>query len=94
MIMYMAIRYEGTDTFDLEIVDNINTSGPNYGKLSLYCNGILLILRMRGNVPNNRIQELQGNRNPFIDEPMYAYQIWAPMPFKSDEYYSRDRFHR
>jgi len=82
MIMYMAIRYEGTDTsFDLEIVDNINTSGPNYGKLSTLLQWhIIDPPDAREMQRNNRIQELQGNRNPFIDEPMYAYQIWAPMP--------------
>jgi len=82
MIMYMAIRYEGTDTsFDLEIVDNTNTSGPNYGKLSTLLQWhIIDPPDTREMQRNNRIQELQGNRNPFIDEPMYACQIWTPMP--------------
>jgi len=82
MIMYMAVRYEGTDTsYDLEIVDEINTSGANYGKLSTLLQWHIIdppdsIETQR----NNRIQELQGNRNPFIDEPLYAYYIWVPMP--------------
>ncbi|PKN79354.1 MAG: ribonuclease [Candidatus Cloacimonetes bacterium HGW-Cloacimonetes-1] len=82
MIMYMAVRYEGTDTtYDLEIVDDTNTSGPNYGKLST-------LLQWHVSDPpdaremqrNNRIQERQGNRNPFIDEPQYAQYIWTPVP--------------
>jgi len=82
MIMYMAVRYEGTDTsFDLELVDNTNTSGPNYGKLSTLLQWhIIDPPDAREMQRNNRIQELQGNRNPFIDEPIYASQIWTPMP--------------
>ncbi len=85
MIMYMAVRYEGTDTsFDLEIVDNINTSGPNYGKLSTLLQWhIIDPPDAREMQRNNRIQELQGNRNPFIDEPMYACEIWTPMPLNT-----------
>ena len=82
MIMYMAVRYEGTDTsYDLEIVDYTNTSGPYYGKLSTLLEWHIIdppdSIEMER---NNRIEELQGNRNPFIDEPLYAVQIWAPMP--------------
>ena len=82
MIMYMAVRYEGTDTsYNLEIVDATNTSGPNYGKLST-------LLQWHVSDPpdaremqrNNRIQERQGNRNPFIDSPQYAQYIWTPVP--------------
>lgn len=82
MMMYMAVRYEGTDTgFDLELVDATNTSGPNYGKLST-----LLAWHVqdppdaREMQRNERIYERQGNRNPFIDRPQYAAMIWAPMP--------------
>ena len=82
MMMYMAVRYEGTDTsFDLELVDDIDTSGPNYGKLST-----LLAWHVqdppdaREIQRNERIFERQGNRNPFIDRPEYAAKIWAPIP--------------
>jgi len=85
IIMYMATRYEGTDTsYDLEIVDYIDTAPNNepfYGKLST-------LLSWHVQDPpdawelrrNNRIQERQGNRNPFIDEPSFAQKIWAPCP--------------
>ncbi len=82
MMMYMAVRYEGTDTsFDLELVDAIDTSGPNYGKLST-----LLAWHVqdppdaREMQRNERIFERQGNRNPFIDKPEYAAHIWSPIP--------------
>ncbi|NLW18288.1 MAG: ribonuclease [Candidatus Cloacimonetes bacterium] len=86
MLMYMAVRYEGTDTsYDLELVDHVNSAQsqnlPLYGKLAT-------LLQWHVEDPpdawemrrNNRIAESQGNRNPFIDIPGYAARIWAPCP--------------
>jgi endonuclease I len=80
MILYMAIRYEGTDTsYDLEMQDVTPTTGPYYGKLSTLLQWLVQdppdSWEMRR---NNRIQERQGNRNPFIDHPEFARMIWAP----------------
>ncbi|MDP2172896.1 MAG: endonuclease, partial [Candidatus Cloacimonadaceae bacterium] len=82
MIMYMAVRYEATDTsYNLEILDQTNTSGPNYGKLSTLLNWhIQDPPDPREMQRNNRIFERQGNRNPFIDEPLYAHYLWSPVP--------------
>ena len=33
---------------------------------------------------NNAIFELQGNRNPFIDQPQWAHYIWGPTASVSD----------
>ncbi|MBP7310571.1 MAG: endonuclease, partial [Candidatus Cloacimonetes bacterium] len=94
MIFYMDARYEGTDTtYDLELVDYVYSDGginlPYYGKLST------LIAWHSQDPPdawealrNNRIQNLQGNRNPFIDHPEYVYSIYgggleAPVVFIS-----------
>ncbi len=91
IIMYMAVRYEGTDTtYNLELVDHEYTDEgvnlPYYGKLAT-------LLQWHAADPpdawelrrNNRIAERQGNRNPFIDLPGYAARIWAPCPlFNSD----------
>lgn len=82
MILYMATRYEGTDTsYDLEPVDYTFSSPsgePYYGKLST------LLTWHNADPPdalearrNNRIQERQGNRNPFIDHPEYVTSIWG-----------------
>ncbi len=85
MIMYMAVRYEGTDTsFNLELVDYVDTAPdyePYYGKLST-------LLQWHASDPpdawearrNDRIHERQGNRNPFVDHPEYAQMIWTPVP--------------
>lgn len=85
MIMYMAVRYEGTDTsFDLEIVDYNNSSPsgqPYYGKLST-----LLAWHEEDPVDTREMQrnarsyERQGNRNPFIDYPQFAQFLWTPVP--------------
>ncbi len=83
MIFYMAVRYDGVDTsYDLELVDYIysdaGTNQPFYGKLST------LLAWHNADPPdawealrNNRIQNLQGNRNPFIDHPEYVTSIWG-----------------
>ncbi|MBP7205081.1 MAG: endonuclease [Candidatus Cloacimonetes bacterium] len=91
IIMYMAVRYEGTDTsYNLELVDHEysdqSANLPYYGKLAT-------LLQWHAADPpdewearrNDRIAERQGNRNPFIDLPGYAARIWAPCPlFNSD----------
>ena len=80
MILYMATRYDATDTsYNLEMKDETPTSGAFYGKLST-------LLKWHVQDPpdswemrrNNRIQERQGNRNPYIDHPEFVNMIWAP----------------
>ncbi|MHC0036457.1 endonuclease [Pseudoneobacillus sp. C159] len=78
MLMYMAVRYEGNGEIDLELADKVNTyPTPYHGKLST-------LLKWHKQDPpdafeirrNNRIQEIQGNRNPFIDHPEWVELIW------------------
>lgn len=88
MLMYMALRYEGTDTaYDLELQDTTPTSGPFYGKLSTllewhYQDPPDALERRR----NNRIQERQGNRNPFIDYPDFVTKLWVPLALPGTSY--------
>ncbi|MCB5247571.1 MAG: endonuclease [Candidatus Cloacimonetes bacterium] len=94
IIMYMAVRYEGDDfsssaNVDLEIVDHVYTDAgqnlPYYGKLAT-------LLQWHIQDPpdtwelgrNDRIEERQGNRNPFIDRPDFATRIWAPCPLYAE----------
>lgn len=93
MLFYMAVRYEGVDTsYDLELQDTTPTNGPFYGKLST-------LLQWHYQDPpdawerrrNDRIQERQGNRNPFIDHPEYVTRLWVPqarggVSYASDEF--------
>jgi DNA/RNA endonuclease YhcR with UshA esterase domain len=79
IIFYMATRYEGDDNeIDLELVDKLNNYPlPQFGKLST-------LLEWNNQYPpsdferrrNERIYEIQQNRNPFIDNPEFANLIW------------------
>ena len=79
-LMYMAVRYEGTDgEMDLELEDKTGTyPGSTHGKLST-------LLQWNRDFPptdyerrrNDRVAQCQGNRNPFIDNPYFADLIWA-----------------
>lgn len=78
MLFYMAVRYENGDRVDLELNDLLNNgSNPYHGKLS-----VLLEWNEQDPVDefernrNNVIYTIQENRNPFIDHPEWADQIF------------------
>jgi endonuclease I len=81
MIFYMAVRYEGGDSWaDLEVNNSVNNgSNPYMGKLST-------LLAWHAQDPptaaeKNRNQIIyssyQRNRNPFIDHPEWASSIFG-----------------
>lgn len=80
IIFYMSTRYEGENgEMDLEVVDYINTyPQPEHGKLSA-----LLAWNLQDPPDefernrNNVIFSFQKNRNPFIDNPLFAEYIWG-----------------
>ena len=84
IILYMAVRYEGEDGEpDLELTNDITYSKDNYtapffGKLST-----LLEWNTQDPVDaaelarNEKVYEIQGNRNPFINHPEWANTIWV-----------------
>ena len=80
MLFYMAVRYEGPD-LDLEVTEDTAPQGdkaPVHGVLST-------LLRWHNQDPpddwererNNRVETIQGNRNPFIDRPEFVERIWG-----------------
>lgn len=80
MILYMAVRYEGDDSFpDLEPNDKVdNGSAPHIGRLSV-------LKKWSDEDPpddfeKNRNQVIydkyQHNRNPFVDHPEWVGKIW------------------
>ncbi|WP_345808124.1 endonuclease I family protein [Bacillus pumilus] len=80
ILFYMAVRYEGDDRFpDLELNDKVNNgSAPLHGKMSV-------LLKWHKQDPVDQIernrneiiyQTYQNNRNPFIDHPEWASEIW------------------
>ncbi|MET9652550.1 endonuclease [Streptomyces sp. NPDC006460] len=79
MILYMAVRYDGSDGFpDLEPNDRVgNGSAPFMGSLTA--------LRQWNDADppdafekarNERIFGIQKNRNPFVDHPEWVAAIW------------------
>jgi len=81
MMFYMDIRYNGGDntgTDDLRLVSGTSTSGARLGDLCT-----LLAWHIQDPVGEQeitrhaRIVERQGNRNPFVDFPSWADQLWG-----------------
>ncbi|MEU3435390.1 endonuclease [Streptomyces sp. NPDC006863] len=80
MILYMAVRYEGGDSFaDLEPNDQVNNgSAPKMGRLSV------LEQWSRQDPPDTFekrrndviFEQFQHNRNPFVDHPEWVGAIW------------------
>ena len=81
MIMYMDVRYDGENGYpDLEVNDQVdNGSNPNIGKISV-------LLQWNEQDPPDEFEknrndvifdQFQNNRNPFIDHPEWAGEIWA-----------------
>lgn len=79
ILFYMATRYEGgAPEIDLEVVNKINTFPlPEHGKLST-------LIQWNNQYPpsdferrrNERIFQIQQNRNPFVDNPDFVNLIW------------------
>ena len=78
ILFYMATRYMGDGEINLELVDKIDTYPlPEHGKLST-------LIQWNNQYPpsdferrrNERIFEIQQNRNPFVDNPEFANLIW------------------
>ncbi len=81
MMFYMDVRYNSNDstgTEDLVLVNTAGTSGANLGK-------ICTLLAWHNQDPvsqeeinrHARIVSRQGNRNPFVDYPAWANQLWG-----------------
>ncbi|MDQ2179563.1 endonuclease [Marinifilum sp. D714] len=84
MIFYMAVRYDGEDGHpDLKMTDDLSYSTitdktPVFGKLS-----VLKQWHEQDPVDeaelarNEKVYEIQGNRNPFIDHPEWVEEVWT-----------------
>ncbi|MDD4225922.1 MAG: endonuclease [Mariniphaga sp.] len=94
ILFYMATRYEGEGEhgIDLELVDWIDTDNnfdSEHGKLST-------LLEWNNQYPpsdferrrNEKLFQIQQNRNPFVDHPEFADRIWKnekPEPVQFSE---------
>lgn len=81
MIFYMAVRYEGNDSYpDLEVNDQVdNGKNPYMGKLSALkeWNEADPVDAFEANRNEVIFTEVQHNRNPFIDHPEWVNEIWS-----------------
>ncbi|OLQ75576.1 ribonuclease [Photobacterium proteolyticum] len=80
MMFYMATRYEGKDSItpDLELVPSVLNNGTALGNVCslLEWNKLDPVDEFESN-RNTKIQQIQGNRNPFVDNPQWADEIFA-----------------
>jgi endonuclease I len=81
MIFYMAVRYEGDDSFaDLEVNDSVtNGSAPYIGRLSKLKAWNLQDPPDAFEQRRNQVifDQFQHNRNPFIDHPEWVASIFG-----------------
>ncbi|MFI6424522.1 endonuclease I family protein [Promicromonospora sp. NPDC050880] len=81
MILYMAVRWEGEDSFaDLEPNDSVNNgSAPYHGRLStlLAWNAADPVSDFEAHRNDVIYEQFQHNRNPFVDHPEWADAIWG-----------------
>jgi endonuclease I len=79
MLFYIDVRYAGADGVpDLALIDEVSRSGPLLGHLCTLlawneADPVDDLERRR----HERLGEVQGNRNPFIDRPEFAVAIWG-----------------
>jgi len=94
-MFYMATRYDGSDanTVDLELVDGFpgtNQMGDLAKLLEWhYSDPVNDTERRRNHLIYSSADNpayYQGNRNPFIDRPEFAWAIWGPYPNDSTIY--------
>ncbi|MFE1261911.1 endonuclease I family protein [Streptomyces albogriseolus] len=80
MILYMAVRYEGTDGWpDLEPNDSVtNGTNPYHGRLSVLKQWHQEDPPSAFEMNRNDViyDSYQHNRNPFIDHPEWVEAIW------------------
>ncbi len=79
-MFYMATRYDGGEllTLDLELSESPSTTLGRFAKLSTLLrwhteDPVDLLERER----NQRTFTLQGNRNPFVDQPDFIARVWV-----------------
>jgi len=82
MILYMTVRYEGTNGEpDLELTDNLLSStdqSPIHGKASVLIQWHLDDPVSAAEISRNDVvYSYQNNRNPFIDHPEYVCMIYG-----------------
>lgn len=77
IIFYVATRYEKLEIIEAS-TDSTGANSHTFGRLSTLLKWNLeYAVQEREKIRNDAVQELQGNRNPFVDHPEYACKIWG-----------------
>lgn len=88
MMFYMAVRYEALgnkyDDYDLELTNTVNTESNSKMDFDGRLGKLSTLLKWHDSDPvdewelrrHERVYEVQGNRNPFIDNPEWTDFIW------------------
>jgi endonuclease I len=79
-MFYMAVRYDGSDsnTQDLELVPGLPTAADTLGNLDRLLDWHYLATPdgfEQGR--NDKVFDLQGNRNPFVDRPEFVHAVFV-----------------
>lgn len=84
MLFYMDVRYESDDEIAPESMPDLSLKARNARVSEPWIGHLCKLLEWNRRHPptafekrrNHRVMELQGNRNPFIDNPSWADKIW------------------
>ncbi|MDO6748523.1 endonuclease I family protein [Gilvimarinus sp. 1_MG-2023] len=85
MLFYMAVRYDGEDHDPNEKMPDLVIRDDNARVKEPWIGDLCTLLEWHNRYGptefekrrNDRVMEVQGNRNPFIDHPGWANLIWA-----------------
>jgi endonuclease I len=85
MIFYMAVRYQPGDDQSPENMPDLVLKDNNERTTEPWIGDLCTLLQWHNQYGptdferrrNDRVMELQGNRNPFIDEPGWTNLIWS-----------------
>ena len=85
MIFYMAVRYEKGDDGPGENMPDLVLRDENNRISEAWIGDLCTLIKWNNKFAptqfehrrNDRVMELQGNRNPFIDRPNWANRIWG-----------------
>jgi len=85
MIFYMAVRYDPGDSADPEHMPDLKIRDTNKRVKEAWIGDLCTLLNWHNTFSptdferrrNDRVMEIQGNRNPFIDKASWANQIWG-----------------
>ena len=88
MLFYMDVRYESGDDVPPESMPDLSLKAGNVKVKEPWIGHLCKLLEWNRQYPpppfeqrrNDRVMELQGNRNPFIDNPSWADDIWLALP--------------